>query len=165
MPTSLPNNATSRRTGTPSGARGFTLLEIMLVLALVAAGTLMMAAAFTRSSAGSQLRTEAAQLTNGLRDARARALQTQATQRFVLDTRMHAWQVPGRPVRKVPDEITLVLSTAAELREGTSGGAILIFPDGASSGGRIDLSLGGATWRLDVHWLTGQVSSHRLGGE
>ena len=78
---------------------------------------------------------------------------------------MHAWQVPGRPVRKVPDEITLVLSTAAELREGTSGGAILFFPDGASSGGRIDLSRGGATWRLDVHWLTGQVSSHRLGGE
>ena len=148
--------------GGSRNTRGFTLLEIMLVLALVAAGTLMMGAAFSRGGARSQLRTEAAQMTNGLRDARAHALQTQVTQRFILDTTVHRWQVSGSAPRHVPDEITLVLSTAAELREGASGGAILFFPDGASSGGRVDLSRNGATWRLDVHWLTGQVSSQRV---
>lgn len=162
MPISLPNKFDRQRLGRSRIARGFTLLEIMLVLALVAAGTLMLAAAFTRSSAGAQLRTEAAQLTNGLREARARALRTQATQRFVLDTAAHAWQVSNGPARQLPQEIHLALSTAAELREGSNRGAILFFPDGASSSGRVDLSRNGVIWRQDVHWLTGQVSSQRL---
>ena len=163
MPTSSLSNRTRRWPNASRNMRGFTLLEIMLVLALVAVGTLMMAAAFSRGGASSQLRNEAAQMTNGLRDARARALRTQMTQRFVLDTAAHAWQVPGSAPRHVPDKIGLTLSTAEELREGTSRGAILFFPDGASSGGRVDLSRNGAIWRLDVHWLTGQVRSYRVG--
>lgn len=165
MPTSSPSNFIGGRSGASRSVRGFTLLEIMLVLALVAVGTLMMAAAFSRGGASSQLRNEAAQMTNGLRDARARALRTQMTQRFVLDTATHAWQVPGSAPRHVPDDVGLTLSTAEELREGTSRGVILFFPDGASSGGRVDLSRNGATWRLDVHWLTGQVRNQRVGAQ
>ncbi len=165
MPTSSPSKFVKSWRGASNIPRGFTLLEIMLVLALVAAGTLMMVAAFSRGGARSQLRTEAAQMANGLRDARARALQTQATQRFILDAAMHQWQASGNAPRHVPDAITLSLSTAAELRDGASRGVILFFPDGASSGGRVDLSRNGVTWRLDVNWLTGQVSSQRMSAQ
>ena len=36
-------------------------------------------------------------------------------------------------------------------------GAIRFFDDGASTGGRIDLSLREAAWRIEVSWITGEV--------
>jgi general secretion pathway protein H len=42
-------------------------------------------------------------------------------------------------------------------------GAIRFFADGASTGGRIQVSLKGATWNIDVAWLTGQVKLRRAG--
>ena len=36
-------------------------------------------------------------------------------------------------------------------------GAILFFPDGGSTGGRVTLSAGTAAWSADVAWLTGET--------
>ena len=44
---------------------------------------------------------------------------------------------------------------AAQLRAGE--GAILFFPDGGSTGGRVTLSAGTAAWSADVAWLTGET--------
>jgi general secretion pathway protein H len=40
-------------------------------------------------------------------------------------------------------------------------GAILFFPDGASTGGRVQLSVKNAAWNIDVAWLTGEVKIKR----
>ena len=37
-------------------------------------------------------------------------------------------------------------------------GRIRFFPDGASTGGNVELELGEAVWRIEVNWLTGEVS-------
>ena len=157
MPTS-PTNKVPR--GTRRTSAGFTLLEILLVLALVAGAMTMMAAAFTRGSDGPRLWAATAQMANGLRDARARAMLEQKVQRFELEPAAHRWQAAGGKPQPVPEAIALSMSTAAELRT-PRGGAILFFPDGASSGGRIELSQGTQAWRLDVNWLTGQVRTTR----
>ena len=40
-------------------------------------------------------------------------------------------------------------------------GAILFFPDGASTGGRVQHSAKKAAWNVDVAWLTGEVQVRR----
>ncbi len=43
-----------------------------------------------------------------------------------------------------------------------SGRDPVFFPDGASTGGRIDLQVKDARWRVDVGWITGEVRSGPL---
>ena len=157
MPTS-PTNKVPR--GTRRTSAGFTLLEILLVLALVAGAMTMMAAAFTRGSDGPRLRAATAQMANGLRDARARALLEQKVQRFELEPAAHRWQAAGGKPQPVPEAIALSMSTAAELRT-PRGGAILFFPDGGATGGRVTLAAERAAWSVDVAWLTGEVRVSR----
>jgi general secretion pathway protein H len=38
---------------------------------------------------------------------------------------------------------------------------VRFFPDGAATGGRIVLKRGDAAWRVDVGWLTGEVTLSR----
>lgn len=140
---------------------GFTLLEILLVMALVAGAMLMMSAALTRGGQGPALRAAAAQVANGLRDARVQAIRQQQVQRFSWNPGARSWRAgAGRP-QPLPDAIALAMTTAAELRT-SDGAAIAFFPDGASSGGRVELSQGGQAWRMDVDWLTGQVRTTRV---
>ncbi len=37
-----------------------------------------------------------------------------------------------------------------------------IFPDGSATGDRISLRTQGVGWRVDVRWLTGEVTQARL---
>ncbi|RMH90862.1 type II secretion system protein GspH [Lysobacter pythonis] len=161
MPISPANNPPRVALPASGSAGGFTLLEILLVLALVSGAMLMMSAALSRSGEGPRLRAAAAQMANGLRDTRARAMREQRVQRFVVDPRAHRWRAAGRSSRALPERSRVAMTTAAELRT-PEGAAIVFFPDGASSGGRIELAQNGQAWRLDVHWLTGQVRTTRV---
>ena len=161
MPISPANKARPATLPSAFASAGFTLLEIMLVMALVAGAMLMVAAALTRSGDGTRLRTSVAQIANGLRDTRAQALMSQQVQRFVINSEAHQWQASGRTPQQVHTAIYIDASTAAELRT-ERGEVIAFFPDGASSGGRIVLSQGGQSWQLDVNWLTGRVDTSRV---
>lgn len=141
--------------------RGFTLLEILLVMALVSGAMVMMAAALARGGDGSRLRVASSQMANGLRDTRARAMLNQVPERFELNLQARHWQAAGRSAQPVSTGIDLTMTTASELRT-PAGGSIVFFPDGASTGGRVELAQGGQVWRLDVNWLTGQVRTTRV---
>lgn len=160
----MPTSPTNNRRQSPHGqrrARGFTLLEILLVMALMAGAMVMAGAALNRANDGTRLRNAAAQMANGLRDARAQALMQQRVQTFIVNPDARRWQVPDKPAQQLPDALSLRATTAAEL--GTPAGqAIAFFPDGASSGGRIVLSQAGQSWQLDVNWLTGRVDTQRI---
>jgi len=49
-----------------------------------------------------------------------------------------------------------------EEQRGAREAAIRFFPDGSATGGRISLGTQDAGWRVDVRWLTGEVSVARL---
>lgn len=159
----MPTSASSRRSpAAPGASAGFTLLEVLLVMGLVAGAMVMLAGAISRAGDGPRLRAETAQMANGLREARNRALLSQRPQSFVLEPGARRWQAGDGPMRQVPAGIELRMVTAEALRT-DHGGAIMFFPDGASTGGRVELSRAGQVWRLDVNWLTGEVRSQRLG--
>ncbi|KFN43190.1 type II secretion system protein XpsH [Arenimonas oryziterrae] len=142
-------------------ARGFSLLELLVVIVLIAATTAMAAVAMRSGLPGQQLRNSTRELAAQIRYTRAQAIVTGKPQVFTLDTRTREWLAPDRRHGQVPAAIA-IHATAAGIEQPSAGiAAIRFFPEGASTGGRITLSREHAAWQLDVDWLTGQVSMTR----
>jgi general secretion pathway protein H len=142
-------------------ARGFTLLELLLVLAIVALATLFGAGAIGRGMEGLRLRSAANGVAAQLRFTRAQALATGEPQRFTIDPAAHAWTAPKGRHGELPARASIAFIGAREVQPSPGEGAVVFFPDGAATGGRVRLRQGDATWQVDVAWLTGQVAVSR----
>jgi general secretion pathway protein H len=142
--------------------RGFTLVELLLVLAIIAIAMLLGAGVIGRGMDGLRLRSSANGIAAQLRFTRAQALATGEPQRFTIDPAAHAWQAPKERHGTVPARAAIGFTGAREAQPTEGLGAIVFFPDGASTGGRVRLQQGAAAWQVDVAWLTGQVAVVRV---
>lgn len=142
-------------------ATGVSLLEMLLVVALIAAASVLAAAAFSGGVGGMQLRGNAKDIASQLRYTRTQAITTGEPQKFVIDPRAHTWQAPNGRSGEIPPDLHIVFIGARQVQPSQGEGAIMFFADGASTGGRIQLSLKRAAWNIDVAWLTGQVKLRR----
>jgi len=147
-------------TGTPS-QRGFTLLEIVLVMALIAITGLLALGVLTGGFDRMLLRSSAKEMTAQLRFARAHAIATGVPQRFEIDPRARTWRSADERAGELSRKLGVHFIGAREVQPAEGVGAIVFFGDGASTGGRVQLSLRDAAWNVDVAWLTGEVTLHR----
>ena len=143
-------------------ARGFSLLEMILVIAIIALATLIAAAALGGGIDGLKLRTSAREVAAQVRYTRAQALATGQPQRFTIDPQAHTWTAPKGRHGDIPKQLDIVFTGAREVQPTRGEGAIVFFADGASTGGRIQLKVKRAAWNIDVTWLTGQVRLKRV---
>lgn len=155
----FPGRAGRGRVASPP--RGFSLLEILLVMALIAATGLLAAGVLTGGFDRMALRSSAKELTAQLRFARAHAIATGTPQRFTVDPGARAWQGANGRGGDLPDQLEVHFIGAREVQPARGVGAIVFFGDGASTGGRVQLSLRDAAWNVDVAWLTGEVTLRR----
>lgn len=136
-------------------SRGFTLLETLVVLAILAMAMAVVVPAVTRGL-GTSLNDVARDMHTGLRKARSDAINLQRSTLFVLDLDEYTFRAGGDAFRAVPRNFELHARTAArEMLEGRAG--IRFYPDGSSSGGRVGVSEGEAFVWLEVDWLTGRT--------
>ena len=141
--------------------RGLSLIELLVVVALVAALAGLGAMAMSRALPGRELRDAAREVAAELRFTRAQAIATGRPQSFVIDVQSHAWRSVGDRQGTLPEDIELLATAARQEQPARGQAAIKFFPEGAATGGRIVLRRGGAAWRVDVAWLTGDVSLQR----
>jgi general secretion pathway protein H len=141
--------------------RGVSLLEMLLVIALLAAISVLAAGAMTGGFAGMQLRSEAKQITAQLRYTRTQAIATGKPQRFIIDPEARTWTAPNNRHGEIPEKLGIRFMGAREVQPRRGEGAIVFFPDGASTGGRVQLSAKKAAMNVDVTWLTGEVRLRR----
>lgn len=139
------------------GARGFTLIEILVVVALVAVLTGVIAAVVSGGLGGAKVRAASKDLVAALRSTRALAVTGRESQVLVLDVERRAYKAPGRDWVELPKDMELSMLTAAEEQLDSNQGQIRFFADGSSTGGNIELSRGDALWRIEIGWLTGEV--------
>jgi len=139
--------------------RGFTLLEILVVLVIGVLLVALVPPLLSGLSGGTELRGAARQLAAGLRAARNEAITRQHEAVLTLDLAQHRFGVSGDArVVKLPDGVALKLYTAqAELLDGTTGN-IRFFPDGSSTGGHLIVSGPKVAYRVNVDWLTGAIA-------
>ncbi|BDU15504.1 GspH/FimT family pseudopilin [Lysobacter auxotrophicus] len=142
-------------------ARGVSLLEMLLVIALIAAISVLALAAMSGGREGMQLRSTAKEVSTALRFTRAHAIGSGAPQRFTIDPAKHTWTAPMGRGGKVPPNLRITFTGAREVQPTRGEGAIVFFPDGASTGGRVQLGARQAAWNIDVAWLTGEVKLKR----
>jgi general secretion pathway protein H len=146
------------RSSGPAG--GFTLLELLVVLAILALVAVIALPRIGAALPGAELEAGARRIAAGLNEARSLAVARNRAVRFTLDGAEKRFTVGGGgPGGALPDKIAITLITGAGDVSGAARGAIRFFPDGSSSGGRIELSGSGGRRSIEVDWLTGRIRS------
>ena len=150
------------RAGARGSARGFTLLELIVTLAVLALAAAVVTPAIGRGTEALQARAEVAGFAATLRHVRERAITTQRPQRISLDTEnrqivIQALQTSDeeketRETRALPARVTIDAPRGAE---------ITFDARGMASGGDFRLTAAGITYRVTVDRLTGRVKSTR----
>lgn len=156
LPPSLPRCAT--RTARPA-VRGVSLLEMLLVVALIAIIGVITVTAMNGGIDGLRLRNAGKEVASQLRYTRTQAIASGEMRRFLIDPRTRRWEAANGRQGELPDAVDVRFQGAAQVGAGTGQGGIAFHPDGGSSGGTIELDLRGALWRIDVAWITGEVRS------
>ena len=141
--------------------RGFTLVEIMVVLVIVALMMALVGSSISRNISGAEMRTAASKVAASIRYTRTRAILTKTEQVFLVDTEKLTYQAAEREAAELPEGMKVELNTArSELTSETAGG-IRFYPDGGSTGGNVRLEANGRIYRVNVAWLTGEASVER----
>jgi general secretion pathway protein H len=149
----------------PRRSRGFTLIEIVVVVALVAGAAALTAGLLNVGLPGQQLRGSAREVAAQLRFARAQAIVSGEPQDFTLDAATREWAAPRGRHGEIPEAIEVIAVGARDGTARTDTATFRFFPDGASTGGHVRLRRGTAEWRIDIDWLTGEVELVRGGAE
>ena len=138
--------------------QGFTLLEMLVVLLLVAVGFGLLASGISQGLKSAQERQVKRDLGLALRQVRSQAISAGQPASLRLDVLRNSYQLPGKTPRHLPDGMTLRLTTAAtaDSDEGPVG-LITFYPNGGSTGGHLYLARGSQATRIDIDWLTGRV--------
>ncbi len=133
--------------GSRVASMGFTLIEVIAVIAILGLALSVVASFAPRRHGGLDLVNAADGLVETLRSARAKAIARQTPVLFAPTTDGRGYAVDGI-VRALPAAIVLTAETA-----------IRFAPDGSSSGGVLRLASDGSARVLRVDWLTSQVSA------
>ena len=139
-------------------ARGFTLLEMIVVIVIVALAATLLIARGPARSPRLEVEALAQHLAGTLRLARAQAISANHPVSFVYDAGRHAFALDGGTIQNLPPQIDVAMVAADAGRIGNRIGLIAFAPDGSSSGGRITLGEAGRSAAIGVDWLTGRVS-------
>jgi general secretion pathway protein H len=139
--------------------RGFTLLELMVVLVIIGLLLVLVPGHLWRSQPGLEVRVAARSLADGLRQTRSDALATNRERVFTVEVAEHRFR-PGqdRPLESLNGALQLGLDTARSELVDAASGQIRFYPDGSSTGGRIRLTMQNQHAEVVVDWLTGQVA-------
>lgn len=140
--------------------RGFTLMELVVTLAVSALLIGVVATSLSASASKVEVRASGRRMAAALRFTRSQAIVSREQQVFelIIDDDGSSYRVPGRENSyELPNGVGVSLTTARTELIDEEAGAIRFYPDGSSTGGSITLGNDEFTQTLDIVWLTGEV--------
>jgi general secretion pathway protein H len=143
---------------TSSAEDGFTLLEVVCVVAIIAMLAAIILPAIPRGTSQARLEAyaiETATLLKSDRDAAVRRRIEVATEVSALSRAVRSGAT-GRVLR-VPGDVVFEALLASRCNQRAAGTTINFFGSGMSCGGTIALTRRGSGFQVRVNWLTGGV--------
>ena len=137
---------------------GFTLIEILVVLAIMGLGLALIVGYKPPWSRELELRGASSEIAEGLRIARSSAIRGNRAVRFAIDLADHRFRIGAGAVRELSPRLAIRLVTVSGGIRDSRVGAIRFNPDGSSTGGSITLADGERAVAITIDWLTGQIS-------
>jgi general secretion pathway protein H len=137
--------------------RGFTLLELMVVIAVIALLAVLLAMRGPPRSARLELDATASALVSELRSARSRAIADRRAAVVEIDPEKRLWHGPEEAAHALPERVSVAVEAAAGIPNASPVGTIRFEPDGSASGRLIRLAAGKRVVEISVSWLTGEV--------
>lgn len=148
---------TGRPRSRRSSAAGFTLMEMLIVIAIVALAAAVAMPILARPADGMRLQATARDLMNALRLTRAMAIARNAEMALAIDVDKHTFASAAIRTQSFGPDMTAELTFARPEQTAQSAGGFRFFPDGSSTGGDVRLRLRGREARICVSWLTGEA--------
>ncbi|KAA8716110.1 GspH/FimT family pseudopilin [Pseudomonas cannabina] len=142
---------------TPVASRGFTLMEMLVVLVLMSIAVGLVGFGLQQGLSTASERRAVGDMVEALRATRVRAIVTGQPVRTEFDLRKATFKAPGKREKRWPESLRVTLQTASDL-----GSSVEFYPDGGSSGGNVLVADGERRWRIDIGWLTGSVQVRSL---
>jgi general secretion pathway protein H len=136
---------------------GFSLIEMLAVLAILALTVTLAMPLLPGKSDGLRLQTASSELAAALRATRSAAITRHTATTLLIDVDHRTFSSPIMSGRPFAPDIEAKLTFASVIRSAASDGGFKFFPDGSSTGGDVTLSLHGKQIKLCVDWLTGGV--------
>jgi general secretion pathway protein H len=138
--------------------RGFTLLEIVCVLAIIALLAAVLLPFIPHETSRSRLQAYALQAATLLKADRNAAIRDRTDVATVVDTQGRAIRSgASRAVIRIPDDVRFDALLPQTCRQRTALSTISFFANGTSCGGTIALTRFDAGFEIRVNWLTGRI--------
>ncbi len=139
-------------------ADGFTLLELLIVLAIIGLMSTVVLVSLPGSKDTLDLKVSARDVMIQVIESRTQAIRTGRDVRFFLNmTNGEFWTENFGNARTLPEGVEVEIYTAKAEQGENNTAAIRFFPDGSSTGGYVRISRGQNNYRIDVNWLTGKI--------
>lgn len=138
--------------------RGFTLIEILVVLLLAALMLALVPPLFSSSVSRAGMSALAEKVAASLRRTRSQAVFRGESVPWHLDIEQGIFQIgdAGRK-QQLNKDVSITLTTARSEMQGEAIAAIRFYPDGGSTGGEITLQQDKRRKTISVDWITGRI--------
>ncbi len=145
------------------GQRGFTLVELLVVFAIMALLVAVVPLSYDRLRDSAQYRDTLRSMLSQMKGARASAITQGRESVFVVDLQQRVFQRDDGPMRSIPESLQVRATVAGAEMQAPAKAAIRFLPDGGATGGSIDIvRASGQGTRLRVDWLSGRVTQEAL---
>lgn len=138
--------------------KGFSLIEILVVMVFIAVIAGFVSSSMTKSLKKTKIRAVSKNLVSALRYTRGQAIVKHEEKTISFNVKEKTYKAPRKKTVHIPDEVELNVYTADSEIADESVGKIRFFSDGSSTGGWVKLTYGKKIWKINVNWLTGEIS-------
>lgn len=139
--------------------KGFSLIEILVVMVFIAVIAGFVSSSMTKSLRKTKIRAVSKNLVSAMRYTRGQAIVKHEEKTISFNVKEKSYKAPRKKTVKIPDEVDINVYTADSEIADESVGKIRFFSDGSSTGGWVKLTYGKKIWKINVNWLTGEIST------
>lgn len=137
---------------------GFTLLEVLIALAIMGLVLVVSVPLVSGPRAGFEVKAAGTAFARAAREARVLAIRLNRPVAVRLDVVARQLSIDqGEPITLGSADLEITFTTARSLTLNEETGSVIFFADGSSSGGMITLARNGISRTYVISWITGQV--------